>query len=92
MMVTDVCQCHDCLTFRELVHAANEGQSRMQSLIETLTNLVVGLTIAFFLQPVIYAYYGLSITHQGSLVIALTFTGVSLIRGYIIRRFFNSLS
>ena len=65
-------------------------QSKKQSLIETLTSVFVGWLIGVILNLTILPLFDYNITVVDSLWVSLIFTVVSVIRGYVIRRFFNS--
>ncbi len=64
-------------------------QSRKESLVETLTNLLVGFMIAILAQVVVFPLMGIVIEPTGHLTIAVIFTFISLARSYLLRRFFN---
>lgn len=65
-------------------------QSKRQSLIETLTSVFVGWLIGVILNLTILPLFDYNITVVDSLWVSLIFTVVSVIRGYVIRRWFNS--
>ncbi len=65
-------------------------QTKRQSLIETLTSVFVGWLIGVILNLTILPLFDYNITVVDSLFVSLIFTVVSVIRGYVIRRFFNS--
>ena len=65
-------------------------QSKKQSLIETLTSVFVGWLIGVILNLTVLPLFDYNITVVDSLWVSLIFTVVSIIRGYIIRRWFNS--
>ena len=65
-------------------------QSKKQSLIETLTSVFVGWLIGVILNLTVLPLFDYNITVVDSLLVSLIFTVVSVIRGYIIRRWFNS--
>lgn len=68
-------------------------QTRVDSLMETLTNIVIGLAIAsttnFFIIPHIM---GVPLSGHQNAMISGAFTVVSLTRQYILRRLFNGRS
>ena len=65
-------------------------QTKKQSLIETLTSVFVGWLIGVILNMLVLPLFDYNITVIDSLWVSLIFTVVSVIRGYVIRRFFNS--
>ena len=66
-------------------------QSRWMSLVEAVTNVLVGYGIAVATQWAVFPLFGLHATLQENLVIGLVFTVVSLIRSYLLRRVFEAL-
>ena len=65
-------------------------QSKKQSLIETLTSVFLGWLIGVILNLTVLPLFDYNITVVDSLWVSLIFTVVSVVRGYIIRRWFNS--
>ena len=64
-------------------------QTKRQSLIETLTSVFVGWLIGVILNLTVLPLFDYNITVVDSLWVSLIFTAVSVIRGYLIRRYFN---
>lgn len=65
------------------------SQSKAGSAIEALTNTGIGFIIALGAQVWIAGYYGLNTSFAQDLGITTFFTGISILRGYAVRRFFN---
>ena len=65
-------------------------QSKRESMIETLTSVFVGWLIGVILNLTILPLFDYNITVVDSLWVSLIFTAISVVRGYLIRRFFNS--
>ena len=65
-------------------------QTKRQSLIETLTSITIGIIIGIVLNLTILPIFGYPVSLSDSLWISVIFTVVSIIRSYIIRRWFNS--
>lgn len=65
-------------------------QTKRQSAIESLTNIIVGLLTSFLIQLVIYPFLGIAVTIGENVIITIVFFVVSFVRGYLIRRFFNN--
>lgn len=65
-------------------------QSKTQSLIESFINVFIGYIVAVASQFIIYPLFDISVSVEENLVIGLYFTLVSLVRGYFVRRWFNS--
>jgi len=66
-------------------------QSRWMSLVEAVTNVLVGYGVAVATQWVVFPLFGLHATLQDNLVIGLIFMAVSLVRSYLLRRAFEEL-
>lgn len=66
-------------------------QSKLESFIESLLNVVIGYVVAILSQLIIFPLFGINIPLSSNLLIGVLFTAISLIRSYIIRRFFNGL-
>lgn len=63
-------------------------QSRHQSLIEALINVVVGYALAIITQIMMFPWFGLQVRLGENLAIGCVFTGISLLRSYALRRLF----
>ena len=57
-------------------------QSRWMSLVEAVTNVLVGYGVAVATQWAVFPLFGLHATLQENLVMGLVFTAVSLVRHY----------
>ena len=64
-------------------------QSRRLSLLEAVTNVVVGYALAVLTQRIVFPWFGLTASLQDNLAIGAAFVGVSLIRSYALRRVFE---
>ena len=64
-------------------------QTKYQSLIESLTNILIGYLTALLSQVLIFPLFDIDVTFQDNLLIGLYFTIISLIRSYLVRRYFN---
>ena len=67
-------------------------QTKRQSFLETVTNVGTGYIIAIFSQMLIFPLFDIKTNFGDNLLIALWFTIISIIRGYLFRRLFNRLS
>lgn len=65
-------------------------QSRLQSLIETIFNTLIGLVVSYLAWPPIAALAGLDFNHGQHIAVTAMFTVISVLRGYVVRRFFNA--
>jgi hypothetical protein len=66
------------------------NQSRLQSLVEAGVNTLIGLVTAFPINVIVLAHYGFKGGLDANAKITAIFTVWSVIRGYGVRRFFNS--
>jgi hypothetical protein len=66
-------------------------QSRLMSLVEATTNVVVGFLLALLTQIVVFPLLGLSASLSDNLILGVIFTAVSLLRSYALRRLFNAI-
>ena len=64
-------------------------QTKKQSLIESITNVIIGYIVAVISNIAILPLFGVNLTFGDSLLIGVWFTVISLIRGYCVRRYFN---
>ena len=65
-------------------------QSKRESMIESLTSTTIGIIIGIVLNLTILPIFGYPVSVVDSLWISVIFTIVSIVRSYVIRRFFNS--
>jgi hypothetical protein len=61
------------------------------SLVEAITNTVVGYLLALVVQLIAFPLFGLEVSLADNVVIALVFTTVSIARSYTLRRLFERL-
>ena len=66
-------------------------QSKKASMIEVCINTLAGYLIALITQMLIFPLFDIYISHGSSMLIAVIFTVISIIRSYIMRRVFNAL-
>lgn len=64
-------------------------QSRSHSALEAVSNVVVGYALALATQAAVFPLFGLYASHREHAAIALVFTGISLVRSYVLRRLFD---
>lgn len=65
-------------------------QTRLESLVEVLINVAIGWVIALITQLLVFPLFGINISIFEQLGISVIFTIVSIVRGYVIRRWFNA--
>lgn len=66
-------------------------QSKRMSMIEVATNIVIGLVVSFISQIAVFKLYDIHISVTQNVEITIWFTVISIIRSYLIRRWFNSM-
>jgi hypothetical protein len=66
-------------------------QSRTMSLVESLTNVVVGYGIAVVTQVLVFPLFELAVTLTENMVIGVIFTAVSIARSFTLRRVFEAI-
>ena len=66
------------------------SQSRLGSFIEVCINIAIGFAVNFAANLVILPMFGLHISLADNFLLGLLYTIVSVIRGYVIRRWFNA--
>ena len=64
-------------------------QTRLMSLFESLVNVLIGLGVGLCSQIVIFPLFNINVPLETNISIAAWMTLVSIVRSYIIRRFFN---
>lgn len=65
------------------------SQSRTWSLVETITNVIIGYWIVVAGQTVIYPLFGLKVSLAANMQIAGVFMVIGIARGFLLRRLFN---
>ena len=67
------------------------SQTRLGSFIEACINILIGFGINFGMNLLILPLFGFHISLVNNFYMGLLYTGVSIIRSYVIRRWFNSM-
>ena len=65
-------------------------QSKRESMIETLTSVFVGWLIGVILNMLVLPLFNYDVNLTDGVLISIIFTAVSVVRSYVVRRFFNS--
>lgn len=68
------------------------SQSKGHSFLEACSNVFIGWSINFVIQLCLFPAVGVHIPISTNLTISLVFTGVSVLRTYVLRRLFNRLT
>lgn len=66
-------------------------QTRTMSLVEALTNVAVGYSIAVITQILLFPLFGLSTTLAENMAMGAIFTVVSIARSFTLRRVFEMI-
>jgi uncharacterized membrane protein len=66
-------------------------QSRLMSLVESITNVVVGYGVAVVTQILIFPVFGLHTTLAQNLQLGVLFTVVAIARNFALRRLFEAI-
>ena len=66
-------------------------QNKKLSLIETITQTLIGLITSILIQLVLYPIMNIPVTFNQNCIITIVFFVVSILRGYVVRRVFNKL-
>lgn len=66
-------------------------QSKLQSFLEANTNTFIGFGVSFVLAYTVLPFYGVEQSVMVSFEITLIYTVVSVVRNYVVRRFFNRI-
>ena len=64
-------------------------QTKKQSIIETITSILIGYIISLVSLFIIFPILGIESSSGKNIIITFYFTAISLIRGYFVRRYFN---
>jgi hypothetical protein len=69
----------------------SQPQSRRMSLVESVANVIAGYGLAVGAQLVIFPWFGLPARLNDALAMGAMFTGISILRSYLVRRAFTSM-
>lgn len=65
------------------------GQTRVGAFVEAWANVAIGYSINFTANMIVLPAFGFAVTVTDALGIGVVFTVISVVRSYLIRRFFN---
>lgn len=65
------------------------SQTRTQSAIEAAMNILIGYGISMTANFLIFPLFGWEISLSQNLTLGVIYTGISFIRSYLLRRFYN---
>ncbi len=67
-------------------------QTKKHSLIESIANVLVGYLVALASQILVFPFFDIHVSLSANIQIGIWFTGISIVRSYVIRRCFNRKS
>ena len=65
------------------------AQTKLESAVEVVVNVLIGYVVATASQIMIFPLFGIFLPLSDNLLIGAYFTAISIVRGYVVRRFFN---
>jgi hypothetical protein len=65
-------------------------QSKLESLIEVIFNVMIGFCLSFAAGPLMYFYLNVEYQNSTNLIVTGGYTILSVARSYVIRRWFNN--
>lgn len=65
-------------------------QTRVGSLIEALMNVAIGLLVSVVANAIVFPRFGFTPTAGENVAISLIYTAISIVRQYVLRRWFNA--
>ena len=65
-------------------------QTKKHSLLESVTQTIIGLATSLVIQLIIYPILNIPVTLSQNLIITAVFFIASIVRGYFVRRLFNN--
>jgi len=66
------------------------NQTRIGSLIETSVNVFIGLVVSMIANHFVFPAFGFALSGQANVAISAIYTVISIVRQYILRRWFNA--
>ena len=64
-------------------------QTRYESFKESIVNIIIGYVVAVLSQLLVFPLFDIVVEFSDNLMIGLYFTVISLIRSYLVRRYYN---
>jgi len=68
------------------------SQLRWHSLLEAKANIAIGFSINYVANLAVLPMFGFAVTYADAFGIGIIFTAISLVRSYVIRRWFNGMT
>lgn len=67
------------------------GQKKSHSALEALFNTLIGFGVSMIANLLVLPCFGLKVTVSSAFWIGVIFTGISIVRSYVLRRLFNRI-
>lgn len=64
-------------------------QTKLGSFVESLANTSVGFGINYCANLVVLPWFGFDVSYSQAALMGVVFTVISVVRGYVVRRYFN---
>lgn len=64
-------------------------QTKKQSIFESIIQTLIGLITSILIQIILYPLMGIPVSFGQNVIITFVFFIVSILRGYLVRRYFN---
>jgi len=65
------------------------NQTKLGSFYESIMNICIGAIVALISQIIVFPFYGIEVSLNTNLAIMSWFTVISVVRSYVVRRWFN---
>jgi hypothetical protein len=78
------------VTWRESRRAAGVGQSPRSAMLEAWVNIGIGFSVNFVANLFLLPLVGAQLTASSNFWLGCTYTAISIVRQYVIRRHFNA--
>ena len=76
-------------TWHQARRQSTGGQSPASSMLEAWTNIVIGFSVNFIANILLLPLVGLVLTAAQNFWLGATYTAISVVRQFVIRRFYN---
>jgi len=65
-------------------------QTKRESLVESSVNIALGFITGILSQLLVFPLMGITVSMSENLILAVYFTVISLVRNYLVRRYYNN--
>ncbi len=74
---------------KQAINMKNTTQSKKQSFLESMSSTGIGFIVSLVSTFIVFPMVGIESNFKVNLQVTLYFTIISILRGYLVRRFFN---